>query len=139
MSNDPKQDGLIYQSIKVLAPTTRDAIPIAVDDWNGLIDRIKGCKASVRRWPIAYSVAISVAITVGISMFVIDFNQFSNWVFSAYVSVTALSIGVAIVSVIADRLTQRYQRDNVDLLVSDMERIRSQFVPTAYDNQEYRS
>lgn len=129
MSDNPQSEGLIYQSIKVLAPTTKDAIPVAVDDWNSLIERIKGCKALVRRWPIVYSVAFSVAIAVGVSMIAVDFTQHSTWVFAAYVSVTALSIGAGAVSVIADWLTQRHQADNVDLLVSDMERVRSQFMP----------
>ena len=128
------QEGSEYQSVtiqslhRVKLPPPQDSLVLSISEWDALMNRVRAYKSAFRFWPIVYSVAFAVGVTAGGSTIAIAYSQLPEWVFTAHVSATALGVGVGIVAALADKTLSRGEKDTVDLLLADMERLKSQFI-----------
>ena len=115
----------------ILFPAERTSIPVPVEEWDSLIERVKACKPSFPFWTATYSVAFGIGITAGLSILPIAFApQMPGWVFTAYVTTSAVGFAAGIVSVIAERAASRRQQSDIDRLVVELERRKSLAVAT---------
>ena len=115
----------------ILFPAERASIPVPVEEWDALIERVKACKPSFPFWTATYSVAFGIGITAGLSILPIAFApQMPGWVFTAYVTTSAVGFVAGILSVIAERAASRRQQSDIDRLVVELERRKSLAVAT---------
>lgn len=116
---------------RILFRPERTSIPVPVEEWDALIERVKACKPSFPFWTATYSVAFGIGITAGLSILPIAFApQMPGWVFTAYVTTSAVGFAAGIVSVIAERAAARRQQSDIDRLVVELERRKSLAVAT---------
>ena len=129
MENLPIEPGEMQAraTFRVLLPKERTAIPIYLDEWESLVDRIESCKVSTRLWSVAYSVAFAVGVTSGLSILPIGFANLPSWVMSVYVGICLLGLGVGISCVIAQRTLEKTQHAQIDDLTDEMARIKQTF------------
>lgn len=112
---------------RILFRPERTSIPVPVEEWDALIERVKACKPSFPFWTATYSVAFAIGITAGLSIIPILFSQLPIWVLIAYAVICAFGIGIGIGLVIAARSDSHSQQSHIDDLIADMEKRRAPF------------
>lgn len=116
---------------RIWVRSTEASLVISVADWDSLLERVKACKPSFPFWTATYSVAFGIGITAGLSILPIAFApQMPGWVFTAYVTTSAVGFAAGILSVIAERAASRRQQSGIDRLVVELERRKSLAVET---------
>ena len=116
---------------RIRVRSTEASLVISVADWDSLLERVKACKPSFPFWTATYSVAFGIGITAGLSILPIAFApQMPGWVFTAYVTTSAVGFAAGILSVIAERAAARRQQSDIDRLVVELERRKSLAVAT---------
>ena len=116
---------------KILYRPGRASILVPVEEWDSLTSRIRACKTTFPFWTATYSVAFGIAITAGLSIIPVAFTpQLPNWVFTTYVTTSAVGFVGGIISVIAERAASRRQQSDIDRLVVEMERRKSSSTAT---------
>ena len=109
----------------------RTSILVPVEEWDSLTARIRACKTTFPFWTVTYSVAFGIAITAGLSIIPVAYApQLPNWVFTTYVTTSAVGFVGGIISVIAERVASRRQQSDIDGLVVEMERRKSSSTAT---------
>ena len=129
MASSPSEPREIVEQfgVRIIFPGERAAIPIFLDDWEALTNRIASCKVSLRPWAIAYSVAFAVGVTAGLSIIPIAYAQLPAWVLTTYIVICALGIASGAICVIAERALAGNQQTQIEDLVADMRRIQGSF------------
>jgi len=116
---------------RIRVRSTEASLVISVADWDSLLERVKAGKPAFPFWTATYSVAFGIGITAGLSILPIAFApQMPGWVFTAYVTTSAVGFVAGIVSVIAERAASRRQQSDIDRLVVELERRKSLAVET---------
>lgn len=114
----------------ILFPAERASIPVPVEDWDSLIERVKACKPSFPFWTATYSVAFGIGATAVLSIIPMYFAQVPLWVLVAYSGVSLCGFVAGIISFIAERAASRRQQSDIDRLVVELERRKSLAVET---------
>ena len=136
MENSPIESEIrATANILIGLPRERRSIPIYLDEWDELVERIESCKVSLQPWSIAYSVAFAVGVTAGLSILPIAFAALPSWVMTVYVVICSLGLGVGAICVVSERTLARTQHAQIDDLVSHMERIKQPFSDPATQQQ----
>ena len=129
-SNRPGRVSINREEI-ILFPAEHASILVPVEEWDSLTSRIRACKTTFPFWTATYSVAFGIAITAGLSIIPVAFTpQLPNWVFTTYVTTSAVGFVGGIISVIAERAASRRQQSDIDRLVVEMERRKSSSTAT---------
>ena len=136
MENPPfESETRVTATILIGLPRERIAIPIYLDEWDELVERIESCKVSLQPWSIAYSVAFAVGVTAGLSIAPVAFGGLPAWVMTAYIVICALGLAIDSTCIIAERVLAKGQRSQIDDLVSHMERIKQPFSDPSIQQQ----
>ena len=114
----------------ILFPAERASIPVPVEDWDSLIERVKACKPSFPFWTATYSVAFGIGFTAALAIIPMYFAQVPLWVLVAYSGVSLCGFVAGIISFIAERAASRRQQSDIDRLVVELERRKSLAVAT---------
>ena len=114
----------------ILFPAERASIPVPVEDWDSLIERVKAGKPSFPFWTATYSVAFGIGATAVLSIIPMYFAQVPLWVLVAYSGVSLCGFVAGIISFIAERAASRRQQSDIDRLVVELERRKSLAVET---------
>ena len=115
-------------NVALTEPQEQPGMPVSLDTWKRIMQRVKDCKVSLRLWSVAYSVAFAVGITAGLSIIPLAYAQLPWWILTVYISLCALGIGVGVVLIIAERILARNQQSQVDSLIADMQQVMAPFV-----------
>ena len=132
MENQPIEPGEIQlgTTLRLVLPQPRTAMPIYLDDWEDLGERVESCKVSLQPWSIAYSVAFAVGVTAGLSILPLAFANLPSWVMTVYIAICALGLGIGVICVIAERVLAKTQHSQIEDLIGHMERLKQQFPAT---------
>ena len=114
----------------ILFPAERASIPVPVEDWDSLIERVKAGKPSFPFWTATYSVAFGIGATAVLSIIPMYFAQVPLWVLVAYSGVSLCGFVAGIIAFIAERAASRRQQSDIDRLVVELERRKSLAVET---------
>ena len=114
----------------ILFPAERASIPVPVEEWDSLIERVKACKPSFPFWTATYSVAFGIGITAALAIIPMYFAQVPLWVLVAYIGLSLCGLVAGIIAVIAERAASRRQQSDIDRLVVELERRKSLAVAT---------
>ena len=114
----------------ILFPAERANIPVPVEEWDSLIERVKACKPSFPFWTATYSVAFGIGITAALAIIPMYFAQVPLWVLVAYSGVSLCGFVAGIISFIAERAASRRQQSDIDRLIVELERRKSLAVAT---------
>ena len=114
----------------ILFPAERASIPVPVEEWDALIERVKACKPSFPFWTATYSVAFGIGITAALAIIPMYFAQVPLWVLVAYIGLSLCGLVAGIIAVIAERAASRRQQSDIDRLVVELERRKSLAVAT---------
>lgn len=115
---------------RILFRPERTSIPVPVEDWDSLIERVKACKPSFPFWTATYSVAFGIGITAALAIIPMYFAKVPLWVLVAYIGLSLCGLVAGIIAVIAERAASRRQQSDIDRLVVELERRKSLAVAT---------
>ena len=129
MTSHPAGPGENLQlvEVRILNPVPRVAIPVDLEEWESLANRIASCKVSLRPWAIAYSVAFAVGVTAGLSIMPIAYAQLPAWVLTTYIVICTLGLASGAICVISERALAGSQQTQIDDLVADMRRLKQSY------------
>lgn len=127
--NDPIEITVNLRERIIFRPE-RTSIPVPVEDWDALIERVKACKPSFPFWTATYSVAFGIGFTAALAIIPMYFAQVPLWVLVAYSGVSLCGFVAGIISFIAERAASRRQQSDIDRLVVELERRKSLAVAT---------
>ena len=54
--------------LRIITPPDQVSIPIPLEQWDSLLNRVDSCRVSVQWWSVAYSIAFGVGVTAGLSI-----------------------------------------------------------------------
>ena len=115
---------------RILFRPERTSIPVPVEEWDSLIERVKACKPAFPFWTATYSVAFGIGITAALAIIPMYFAQVPLWVLVAYIGLSLCGFVAGIISFIAERAAARRQQSDIDRLVVELERRKSLAVAT---------
>lgn len=118
----------ITTSTRILTRPEQVSMPISLEEWDGLVNRVESCQTTIQPWSLGYSVAFGVGVTAGLSIAPIAFSQLPWWVLTIYIVFCALGLSLGIILVIAERALAHRQQSEIGQLVSDMKRIKASFI-----------
>ncbi len=113
--------------LRIMSPLEQVAIPIPLEEWDRLINRINSCKVSLQPWSTACSIALGIGVTSGLSIAPIAVSNLPWWVLTIYIVLCALGLGTGVILFIAGKTLARTQQSQIDLVTSEMERTRESF------------
>lgn len=122
-------DVRVEAAMRIMTPPERVSIPIPLEDWDSLVNRIETCRVSLQWWSIAYSIALGIGATAGLSIAPIFFSELPDWVLTLYTVICSVGLTSGIILMVAQRALSRGQQSQIDSLLIDMNRTKDSYAP----------